>query len=137
MVLQPVTKVEFITPLPPRGLSPNGAHGHYAAVAAAKRLYRHEVFVDARNACLANHWRAPQKAKVSIRFCTGGRRKDAPGRYRPLDVANAVMAFKAGFDALKDGGLILDDSHRHLLLGSMEIDSDTGPWVVLTLEEVK
>lgn len=123
--------ITFDVPLPPRGVSSN-ARGHWRSKAQAVANYRSAVWVAAYSAGLA--LMASPRARVSLLFGIKGGR--ALGLYQPRDVPNAVDAFKAGFDGLKDAGLIVDDSRRHMELGTVEITAKDGPWVRVTIEEV-
>ena len=121
----------FEVPLPPADCSPNG-YKHWRRVSKAKREYRQAVQ-------LAALWKspvcdAPERVRVSLVFGIKGARN--AGLYAPRDANNAVAAFKAGFDGIVDAGLAIDDSARHMALGSVEITSEDGPWVRVIIEEV-
>jgi len=117
--------------LPPRDASPNGSHDHWTKAARARANYREIVGWQARAARPVG-WVTPQLARVSLVFGT----KRCPGDdcYRPLDVPNAVSAFKGGFDGLVDANLLLDDRHTNMELGRTTIDPNVGPGVIVTVE---
>lgn len=137
-------------PLPPRWLSPNGSHGHWSREAESRLLYRTEVFEAAYNAVVKAKWKAPELASISLVFATrwsskcdstdhlaaGRKLPCCRCRYGPMDIPNAISAFKAGFDALKDGHAIREDHFRALELGRVTIDPSQGPWVDVTLQAV-
>lgn len=102
--------------------------------ARGRRLYREAVGLAAQ-AARPRGWVAPQLARVSL--CFGTRRvKGGDDGYRPLDVPNAVSAFKGGFDGIVDAGLLADDSYRYMELGAVTIDPRLGPGVVVVVEVV-
>lgn len=130
-----VSSYTFRAPLPLRSLSSNGAHGHWTGAAKAREVYRNEVFME----CLAaqtypQRWEA-KKVRVSLVFGIKDGRKFQ--RYQPQDVANAVSAFKSGFDGMVDACLFPDDSRKHMALGTVVIDSKVGPWVEVTVEAIE
>lgn len=126
--------VRFEAPLPPKEASPNGQHGAWTTATRARRVYREAVGWSAR-AAKPRGWVTPQLARVSL--CFGTRRvKGGDEGYRPLDVPNAVSAFKGGFDGIVDAGLLLDDSYRCMELGAVTIDPRLGPGVVVVVEVV-
>lgn len=123
--------IRFLLDLPPRELSPNGQHGHWSRVARARQAYRRACFIDSVK------WgaqMAPAKRRISLVFGIQGGRKYR--LYQPRDVPNAVSAFKAGFDGLRDSGVLVDDSRTWMELGSVEIDPYHGPWVRVTVESI-
>jgi hypothetical protein len=71
---------------------------------------------------------------VSLTFCIKGGRGIG---YQPRDIPNAIAAFKAGFDGMVDAGLLVDDSSRHMEIGSVAIVSTRGPFVEVALEVVE
>ena len=123
----------FEVPLPPRQLSSNGSHGHWRGRAMATAEYRQLVGWLAKAKALAmpvdERWPVAICGvnRVSLVFGVKGSRK--AGRYAPRDEANAVAAFKAGFDGLVDAGLLVDDSRRYMELGEVVISSAVGPFV--------
>ena len=101
-----------------------------------RAIYRQSVRADAHNARIkALRPHQTGKARVSLTFCTKGGR--AEKRYQPRDVPNAIAAAKALFDGLTDAGLIVDDSARYMQLGTVEIDSKRGPYVVVHVEAIE
>ena len=85
-------------PWPPKELSPN-ARIHWAALARAKKAYRHACAVSARSQGLGRV--DAQKLHLSLTFF-------APTR-RAYDLDNALARMKAGLDGLADV-LAVDDS---------------------------
>lgn len=128
-----MTAITFDVPLPPRGCSPNGQHGHWSTTSKARRQYRAEVLIHALVAA-GPHARAKESRKVSLLFGTKDGRKRR--NYQPRDVPNAVSAFKAGFDGLTDAGLLVDDSRTWMELGDVRIDNTVGPFVRVTVEAI-
>ena len=111
--------ISFTVPtLPARALSPNGAHGSFHEVAAARRALREATF-----AAIREKWASPPKfvrASITVGYyCTN--KKPGDGLYRPTDVFNAISACKPLFDGIVDAGIIPDDDYTHLVLGSFEI----------------
>lgn len=130
------TRLRFIVPLPPQALSPNRDRTvHWAERNGAIQEYKSAVrllAIDARN---RGRWPGPApKVTVSLVFMT--KRDITDAGYRPLDVGNAVSAFKAGFDGLVLAGLFPDDNHHVMSLGSVEIDTASGPGVQITVEAI-
>ncbi len=117
-------------PLPPRGCSKNG-YKHWRTVSAARRGYREECGWEARAAWARTTEPPAVKRIVSLMFGT----KHPDGRYAPKDVPNAIYAASALFDGLVDAGMLVDDSHQWMQLGSVAIDSTRGPFVLVTIEE--
>jgi len=78
-------------------------------------------------------WEAVRPRIVSLTFCTKGAR--AVQRYAPRDEPNAVGAFKAGFDAMKDVGLLVDDSAKWMRLEGTRIDNTRGPFVEIEVRD--
>lgn len=111
-------------PLPPAEASPNARAG-WRAKAKAVAQWRGQCKVLIQNVRV----RAPRPLTcpvvVSLEFwcgrCMVGGSQVDDGRYRPKDVDNAVAACKALIDAIVDAGVIPDDSHHHLKLGSVVI----------------
>ena len=129
----------FRVPLPYRECSQNGAHGHWSSASKARAQYRADVSwhlkYDSGNcvACLLHAGKHVSRV-VSLIFCTKGSR--AVQRYAPRDEPNAVGAFKAGFDAMKDVGLLVDDSARWMRLEGTRIDNTRGPFVEIEVRDV-
>lgn len=127
------TAYTFDVPLPPPELSPN-ARVHWGQRSRATAQYREMtgwLAKLARNRKLGDiDW---AKCQVSLVFCTKG----GKGRfYQPRDEANAVAAFKAGYDGIiVDAGFARDDSAKFMEMGPVTIDSTRGPWVEVTIEE--
>lgn len=86
-------------PWPPRALSPNARHAHWATLARAKRAYRGACAWAARQQGAARI-DAPALA-VSMTF--------VPPDRRARDLDNCIAAMKAGIDGLADV-LGIDDS---------------------------
>jgi hypothetical protein len=135
-------------PLPPRALSSNGSHGHWAKHNEAVQAYRSEA-CDKAGTQLPKWWN-PNRCRVSYTFCTKGGQKAEPlrwfpkggrlrmeesHRYQPRDISNALAAFKAGQDGLVDAGILVDDSARWMELGSVTIDPSIGPFVRVVITE--
>ena len=127
----------FEVPLPPRELSSNRSHDHWRGRAAAAREYRQVVGWSAKAMAVAERWPVAVCGvnRVSLLFGVKGARR--AGLYAPRDQANAVAAFKAGFDGMVDAGLLVDDSSRYMELGSVRIDPCCGPAVVVTVEALE
>ena len=89
-------------PWPPKELSPN-ARIHWAALARAKKAYRHACAVSARSQGLGRI--NAEKLHLSLTFF-------APTR-RAYDLDNALARMKAGLDGLADV-LGVDDKHWSL-----------------------
>ena len=128
--------LHFHVPLPPRMCSSNGSHGSWPLKARATRDYRHEGYGYALEALReqSDAIEAPNRVRMSLAFCTRGVR--LVGRYAPRDVSNALAAFKGCQDGFTDAGVWVDDSSRHLELGSVTIVNTRGPWVEVEIEEV-
>lgn len=135
--------ITFQVPLPPRRLSPNGGHGHWTST--RRTDYREMVAETAIVERVNQRWGEPaQRVRVSLVFGTKHTRqqrqlqaRDPQDRdYLPVDVPNAVSAFKAGFDGLVDAKFFADDNHHVMSLGSVEICAEHGPWVRVTIEEL-
>lgn len=108
----------FIPRLPDRALSPNGAHGSYHAVAAARRELRELTWATVRE-----QYASPPRfefATVSVEYRRASK-KPRDGLYRPEDAPNAVSACKPVFDGLQDAGVLIDDDWRHMALGTFRI----------------
>jgi Holliday junction resolvase RusA-like endonuclease len=98
-----VRSIALTLSFPPRELSPNYRSRHWTQVARAKKAYRTECMVDARNArdCRTEYpLRAPVEAHVV--FVVGA-------RDRLPDVDNCLASLKAGIDGVCDAGVITDD----------------------------
>ena len=104
----------ILAPLPPAELSPNGQHGHWAAVAAARQEYRMTVY----GLCLAERPRpasGPPYARVTLTLRVA-RHRPADGVYRPTDPDNLAAACKPLLDGLTDARAIAGDDWDHLAL---------------------
>lgn len=98
-------------PWPPKELSPN-ARTHWAKLAAVKKAYRTECFMQARIAGVTRQ--KATRAHISISFVPPDRR----GR----DLDNCLASIKAGLDGIADA-LFIDDKHWTITLEmSPEID---------------
>lgn len=137
----PGRSITFCVPLPPRSLSPNHDHKHWAK--RSREPYRSAVTETAIVERVNNHWGSPARhVRVSLLFGTKHTpqqrqiaRRDPNADYEPMDLGNAIAAFKAGFDGLVDAGLFIDDRHENMSLGSVRITDKDGPWVRVTIEE--
>lgn len=129
-------ELRFEVPLPPYELSPNApGRGNWRKYQDAANGYRDAVRLYALQAMNTSRWQAPARVRVSIVFETAGRgRKD--GYYRPADCANAVSAFKAGYDGLVRAGLFADDNWKVMELGTTQIRPDLGPGVLVVVEAI-
>lgn len=126
--------LRFEVALPYRELSSNGGHGHWAAEARARSMYRAEVALVAGSAAINQRWDRPAVARVSLLFGIKGGR--SVQRYQPRDLANAVAAWKAGYDGLVDAGVLVDDSRQHMEVGEVLITAKNGPWVRVLVEAI-
>lgn len=122
----------FTVPLPPRELSPN-ARVHWAAKASATSEYRQAVKVFGLAYRRKHHLETFVRARVSLVFAIKGGRGVA---YCPRDEANAVAAFKAGYDGIVAAGFVQDDSAKYMHMGGVAILRTKGPYVLVTIEDV-
>lgn len=120
----------FNVPLPPRELNPNGSHGHWTKVSAARKAHRRDVGLEAVPPLRGF---LSDRVRLSLVFCVKGARGKF---YQPRDEANALSAFKAGIDGLVDAGMCEDDSRKFLSIGAIAIDPTRGPFVEVTVEPV-
>ena len=125
--------VTFQVPLPLRELSPNGRE-HWATKGHATADYREYVGWEAQQARKRARIKELPKARISLVFAIKGGKGVA---YCPRDIGNGIAAFKSGFDGIVDAGWMKDDSGRYMELGRIEIDSKRGPYVEVTIEEVR
>lgn len=130
--------LEFELPMPPPELSPN-ARKHWAPKAQAVAAYRYEARVNAASArwlwCNARGeiWPGipePVQATVTFVLKTRARR----------DIDNLLGSLKAGFDGMRDAGVISDDNCWSLqLILKVEYEprkiSHKAPRVRVRLEE--
>lgn len=98
-----MTLIAITLPWPPRELSPNARHAHWAQLARAKRSYRAACAMQARVQG-ASRMLADRLA-VHLRFI--------PPDRRARDLDNCIAAMKAGLDGLADV-LGVDDSRWKL-----------------------
>lgn len=129
-------------PLPPKELSPNGGHGHWAARARATKAHREVAWWKAFSVLTTNRMaRCTTKAIISVEYrCSKG----ADG-YVARDVQNAIIALKAAIDGLVQGGILVGDSKAFLEWGRVELvttKSDPrwlakGDGVTITVEYCK
>lgn len=125
-----MTPLVFEVSLPYRELSSNGNKGSWRRKAAMTREYREEVAILA---AAADVWfEPPRRVKVTLEYGIKGGR--AIGRYQPRDEANAIDAFKAGYDGLVDAGIAISDAAKHMAIGGATINSKAGPWVRVVVE---
>lgn len=99
-------------PWPPKELSPN-ARIHWAALARAKKAYRHACAVSARSQGLGRI--NAEKLHLSLTFF-------APTR-RAYDLDNALARMKAGLDGLAD---VMGVDDKHWSLNIQRGDVPTG-----------
>lgn len=133
--------ITFNVPLPYRSLSPNNNNNHWAS--RRREPYRRAVAETATIERINHRWGEPaERVRVSLLFGTKHTREQRQvtrgsdyADYSPLDVPNAIAAFKAGFDGLVDAGLFTDDRYSVMSLGSVDISREDGPWVRVTVEE--
>ena len=93
--------IKLELPWPPKSLSTNGSHGHWAPKAKAKASYRAEC-----------GWRAKAQlpAGLSLPVPLHVKYTFAPPDAHSRDEGNMISAFKAGQDGLADA-LGIDDKH--------------------------
>lgn len=96
--------IRCILPWPPRALSPNSRHAHWASLARAKRGYR---------AACAWHAREQVVRRVDCEWLLVSIVFHPPDRRR-RDLDNCIAAMKAGLDGLADV-LGVDDSRWELV----------------------
>lgn len=114
--------------LPPRELSPNGPHGHWAGAAAARSWFRRIVAVRVREQLEALGRRRPAPyARASVAVTAHVHRAHRAvlpahaARYRPEDVPNLVSALKPLYDGLQDAGVLVGDRAEQMVLGEHAI----------------
>lgn len=113
--------------LPPKALHPNARPHHHAKHRAVK-VYRNSVALVVASSMRANGLGEPRwvNARAELRYVFKDRRK--------RDRDNLKGWFKAGYDALQDAGLILDDNTLERPEPTVEIVSGTlAPFVILTV----
>ncbi len=133
-----MTALVFRCQLPPRVLSPNSEERHsWRRVAIAKREYLNGVYLQAVDARNRAGWEMPGRVRVSLEFQVARGPVYPDGLYRPEDVGNCVSAWKAGFDAIVQAELFLDDDSGHMELGAVTIDKGAGPGVRVTVEALE
>lgn len=103
-------------PWPPRELSPNARHAHWASLARAKRRYRTACALTARSQGAARI-DAPELA-VSLTF--------VPPDRRARDLDNCIAAMKAGLDGLAD---VLGVDDRHWSIAMTMAENEIGGFV--------
>ena len=115
--LPPHNKVEcmkLILPLPGYILSPN-ARPHFHPKAKATREYRWIVMVAAQAWCSVNEHTFPwQEATIQLTYHFEKKARRDPD--------NLLFLFKAGFDGLRDAGILMDDD----LLTHLPVKKFTG-----------
>lgn len=120
-------------PLPPRYCRPN-TRSHWRYVRAAVEQHKSEAFYITKQA-RSEPLRVP--VVIGMTFYCGGKRGD--GRYRPMDVGNAISSVKALVDGIVAAGLLPDDNHKVLRWGRVDIiparDSGGRACVVVELRE--
>lgn len=126
--------------LPPRALSPNGAHGHWGPVAEGRAWLRGVVLEAAQRQAPAPHW---PRARVSVTayVCRRGGRPPyhASDRYRPEDVPNLIAALKPLYDGLQDAGVFAGDKAGQMRIGDheiLEVDDYALEHLVIFVEEL-
>lgn len=128
-------------PLPPRELSPNGRFHHLAKARAVKAYRGSSLLLIRQSRAKAGN---PVFGHVVIDYefyLAPARAGIDDGLYRPRDVDNAIGAMKAFQDALRDAGLIANDSKRHVHIGDVRLYSNAKEHhgrhaVVATITEV-
>jgi len=88
---------KVILPWPPRTLSPN-AREHWAAVANAKKKYRLEAYLLAKQ----SKWDFPADGPIHLDI------EFIPPNKRAHDLDNCLASIKAGLDGLADGWNVND-----------------------------
>lgn len=124
----------FEVSLPYRALGQN-SRGHWRKKALPTAAYRQEVALIAASSIHEQQWMPPARATVTLEYGTKGGR--TAGRYQPRDEANAIDAFKAGYDGLVDAGVVADDSRKHLHIGGARISNTWGPRVRVMVEALE
>jgi crossover junction endodeoxyribonuclease RusA len=84
-------------PWPPRTLSPN-AREHWGAVANAKKKYRLEAYLLAKQ----SKWEFPKEGEIHLDI------EFVPPNKRAHDLDNCLASIKAGLDGLADGWNVND-----------------------------
>lgn len=138
-------------PLPPARLSPNHnstrpqSYGALMGLKQARAEYKADCTALVIDAVNRSGWLAPERALLHITF---GYRRDRRAEmaipktrkpYRADDVDNAIASIKMAVDALtrrSGGGAIVDDSWRHMALGSVEMSDVEGPHVRFRIERL-
>ena len=110
------TLAPFLVGLPPKELSPNGTSGlHWSKTSAAKRAYKADCCV-----CVPRELRNLYLTACTVHFIVYAQRGPIPdGCYRPLDRQNFISAFKHGFDALEEMGVVTND--KVIKVGEVEL----------------
>lgn len=125
-----MSELEFLAPLPLRDCQQN-TRKHWRYASKAVKQYRQEVELAAAEAVRTSGWNPPDRVEVSLLFAIKGAR--GTGRYQPQDELNALGAFKAGLDGMVDGGVVKDDSRKHVTIAGCRITSTEGPFVRVSL----
>jgi crossover junction endodeoxyribonuclease RusA len=120
-------------PLPSLALSPN-ARVHWAVKSRAAKAYR-IACAWAFKCAMPTGWK-PVPVEIDIEY----RAHKGCGGYRPLDPDNAAASCKSAIDAMKDAGVIVNDSRKFLhwtrfslLTTRPEVDKAGGPGVFITV----
>ena len=122
----------FEVSLPYRELGQN-SRVYFRKKARLTKEYRNEVCFWATQALeKVGSERPNERVKVTLEYGIKGGR--AIGRYQPRDEANAIDAWKAGYDGLVDAGIAISDAAKHMHNGGATINSKAGPWVRVTVE---
>lgn len=115
--------IEIRFPWPPRELSPNTRHAHWASLARAKRRFRAACGLLARSQGVGRI--ESEKIALSLVF--------RPPNRRARDLDNCIASMKAGLDGLADV-LGVDDS-RWTLTATMgepakggAVEVKVSPW---------
>lgn len=116
-------KQTLTLPWPPKGVRPNGPHGHWAAKASARRAYK--------TACL---WTLKeQKArKMDAKALTATITFHPPSRRR-MDLDNLVASLKAALDAIAQT-VGVDDSKWNLNIRPIAEPRPKQGMVIVELE---
>lgn len=137
--------LSFEVPLPPKILSKNWPDGSRLHKAGPTKNYREEVAWACQQEMLRVGWLEPRRAVLNLTFCTAHVSPEArklerlkPSHlqpYRPRDVMNGISAFHAGADGITDAGAWVDDSHRYVSLGRVQIDPSLPAGVRVFIQE--
>lgn len=111
--------------LPPRAVSPNGAHGHWRTHWSARRKLREDTFMVA----MSQQIPAFTKARIQITYVFPmNRRRDGD---------NYLAMFKGCADGLVDAKVLLADDSEHVSYAPVVfiVDKDRSPRTIIEIEE--